>query len=895
MHFLHISKVIFILRSAWSTVDLEFQLMMKRKKKKINLKIESTFTKNEKLLKRRFPEVWKQVKPSFESFHNNQRTESQDAGTDEKAAKAASLFYGNEDPSVAARKIVDGWNYAPFDTLFLIGIGLGCIPAEAVRKGVGNCRLILIEPSIQIFVNALECTDLKPLLTNDRVDLFVGDDVTITNIVERYQEKIPIGKNQIIVHPNYEKIVGDKIIVMKQELSERIRAIRDNWFTTKKHGRQMFTNAVANLPSLFAGTPMKNLRGKCKGHPAVCVAAGPSLDQAIPELKEIQTHVLLIACDSSVNALLKAGIRPHIVVTVDIFETNLEKLKPHFEELSETILIYSIESNPDNVRLFLGQKRVAVSAYNKLLLSWIDPAFNLQSQFPAMSSVSHMAIFSAMAVGADPIVMVGMDLSYSKGKSHSFDSAFFHSLEDKKLVPTHGNNGCLISSSPQFIADKLLIEKIVGQSSIRFINTSLNGAYVSGTEIKRLTEVADIESTSQLDADALLEAIDWKPAANEIAASTVIKNLNEKFVEFRQMCGNQKAKILAEIERIENHSQTNFDLERVAEYVTEFDAFQEENKVYTQMVKEIILSDLQEIIQRKEILSVGSDKKEQLKSMESLKLMAEHYEIFENGVDFQINQLKSYGNYANGVVALKQGFDSSLNDWDKHLSLARYFESHGEIWQARREYEACMERADNGITPYLELADSYMQAGLWKPAKEVFKKARNLINDAPEMSRLETGIENGIDALFDEMKKEWMQGNMHTTRKLLNQYLILRPDDPQANELKKVIRALDEEFSGDWAGREKEKAADQDMQIRYKQVVQHIKNKQFEQGVGILEGMTEDFPERSGVFREQVGDIRAMQKDYQSAIWNYRRVMKIDPLKIEINNKIDKIRLLQDR
>jgi hypothetical protein len=78
-------------------------------------------------------------------------------------------------------------------------------------------------------------------------------------------------------------------------------------------------------------------------------------------------------------------------------------------------------------------------------------------------------------------------------------------------------------------------------------------------------------------------------------------------------------------------------------------------------------------------------------------------------------------------------------------------------------------------------------------------------------------------------------------------------------------------------------------------VVQHIKNKQFEQGVGILEAMTEDFPERSGVFREQVGDIRVMQKDYRSAIWNYRQVMKIDPLKIEIKNKIEKIKLLQHR
>ena len=310
--------------------------------------------------------------------------------------KTIFLLYRDEDPIVSVKKIIYDWHFDPYDMLFVIGMGLGYLPLEAIKKGIGNPRMVIIERSEEIFRHALENTDLEPLLKNDRVDLFIGDDVPIANIVERYQEMIPIGKNQIIVHPNYEKVFGKTIVPIKQELTEQIRAVRDNWFTTKKYGQQMFTNAVSNLSSLFAGTPMKNLRGKFEGIPAVCVAGGPSLDNAIPNLKKLQKHVLFIACDSAVNALLKAGIRPHIVVTSDIFETNIEKLKPHVEALRETILIYSIESNPDNVRLYLGQKRVAVSAYNKLLLSWLDPELNLQSQYPAMTSVSHMAIFSAM-------------------------------------------------------------------------------------------------------------------------------------------------------------------------------------------------------------------------------------------------------------------------------------------------------------------------------------------------------------------------------------------------------------------------------------------------------------------------------------------------------------------
>ena len=850
------------------------------------------------LLRGSFPHLWEQVRAVKKSNYLPQRQlHPTEKGQRIEAyiQTTKDFFYRDADPVSSVRELIDDWNFDPFDLVFLIGIGLGYLPVEAIEKGIGNPRMVIIEPSVLVFRCALESMDLEPLLKNERVDLFIGKNLSIATIVERYREKIPVGKNHIVVHPNYETAFGESITPIKQELTERIRAVRDNWFTTKKHGQQMFTNAASNLPSLFAGTPMKNLRGKCKGLPAVCVAAGPSLDQAIPELKKIQTHVLLIACDSAVNALLKAGIRPHMVVTVDIFETNIEKLKPHFEELTETILIYSIESNPDNVRFYQGKKRVAVSAYNKLLLSCIDPEFNLQSQFPAMSSVSHMAIFSAMALGANPIIMVGMDLAYSDGKSHSFDSSFFHSLEDKKLVPTYGNKGYLISSSPQFIADKLLIEKMVGQSSMRFVNTSIDGAYVSGTEIKRLTEIADIESKTRMDAAALLDAIDWKPAADEIAAATVIKKINEQFVQFRKMCSEKKIEISAEIERIENHSQTDFDSEKIAEYETEFDAFQEVNEVYTQMVKEIMLSELQEIVKRKEILSVGNDKNEQQRYLANLSLIAEQYEILEQGVDFEINQIKSYGNFANGMVELIKGFDSFRNDWDKHLSLARYFESHGEVWQARREYEACMDMPGNQITSYLELAKAYIKAGLWRPAQEVLKKARSLFSDVPDLIQLKNDIETGIDGIFEAIKKEWVQGNMHTTRKLLNQYLILRPDAPQALELKNVIRALDEEFSSDWTAREKENPADQDMQLRYKQVVQHIKNRQFEQGVGILEGMTEDFPDRSGVFREQVGDIRVMQKDYQSAIWNYRRVMQIDPLKIEINNKIEKIKLLEYR
>ena len=100
---------------------------------------------------------------------------------------------------------------------------------------------------------------------------------------------------------------------------------------------------------------MRRLRDKFRGVPAICVSAGPSLDEAIGELKQINHHALIIACDSAVNALVNSGITPHVVVTVDMFKGNIDKLKPYIDDLRETVFIFGLESNPDNIRLFLSQ------------------------------------------------------------------------------------------------------------------------------------------------------------------------------------------------------------------------------------------------------------------------------------------------------------------------------------------------------------------------------------------------------------------------------------------------------------------------------------------------------------------------------------------------------------
>ena len=844
--------------------------------------------KNTTLLSAKFPDLYKRVRIRPRRIKDGLSFSSENIEEIEIYKKWIDRIYGGFDPKQVVYEIIANWNFKPYDILFLIGMGLGYLPIEALKKGVGNPRMVIIEPFEQVFTMALCEQDLSLLLSDERIDLFVGKEIKISEIVEKYREIIPIGRNQIIVHPYYEQIFKEPLLSIKQELTERIRALRDSWHTTKKYGRQMSANAVTNLSSLFAGTPMKNLRGMSKNIPAICVAAGPSLDHAFIELEKIKNRSLLIVCDSAVGTLLGKGIMPHVVVTTDMFESNLDKLKPYLEDLCDTVLIYGIESNPDNIRLYLSPKRVAVSAYNNLLLDWLDPSLNLQCRLPPMSSVSHMAIFTAIAMGSDPIVLVGMDLSYCKGKSHSYHSSFFHSINPKKIVKTTGNDGSKVSSSAQFVADKLFIENVAGQSKGIFVNTAVNGAYIDGTQIKRLAEVVDQISSTQLSKPrVVLENISWQSVANEATTFSLIEELIQKFERFRRTCSENKVGILARIEQMEEQGGREAGTGSILDAQNRFERFKSEQFAYLQMIDEIIRPEFHELYQEKEVRLVHNDIDPATDTLEALGLLNEHYGVYEKGVHFLIDRLKKFQQFTEKSIEIERCFKGVDQQWEKHMQRGTFFESSGQLWRAKSEYEHCMKLRPELVGPYLDLCHAYMKEGLWASAKKVLADTASVFNGSDEIMDLQNDFKKGVRALFEAIKSKWMEGDIHCTRKLMNQYLILFPKDSQINELKKVIRTLDEEFSGEWEQSESKRREKPDVQERIEIAVRYIQDLQLEKGIGVLEGIVEDFPQSRGDLREQVGDIRVMQKDYKSGLWNYSQALKYQPDNLEIKKKID--------
>lgn len=857
--------------------------------KQYEVRSTAIFENNVIILEQRFPNISKRWKIEINNPIKIQQKELSDSFDKTNYATNEHVrndLYCSESIEILRKKLVHDRKSDPFDIIFFIGIGIGILPIETISKAIGNPRIIVIEPSTEIFSDAIHFIDLEPLLSHGRVDLYVGDDVNIATIVERYKPLIPLGRNRIVVYPKYEELLGKSISEIRQSLTEHLQKIRDVWYTTKKYGRRMLTNTITNLPSLFLGAPFRSIRNKFEGASAICIAAGPSLNEVLPDLSKLQSEAILIACDSAVSSLLKVNICPHIVVTTDIFETNFEKIRLHIDQLRETILIFGIESNPNNVRLHMGPRRIAVTAYSRLLINWLDPDLDLHSTLPEMTSVGHMAVFTAMAIGASNIILSGMDLAYTEGHSHASGSVYYHSTTNKKGTLILGSNGSLHLSSPQFLADRLLLEKHITNVSAKVINTCLHGTYINGASLKSMPEVVSLLKTERPEVQKVLDSIQWDGSVDLISATTEIQKLINGLKTFISSCKDHESHIRETTGNIRDEIDAGTAQKSFEAILRQEQEIQNNYSVFIDLLYDTMLNDVQLIRRQEEVIAVRVFNHPNDKIGEELNVMLQSTLAYQNAGAFLLDQLADVHQHLSSLSKIDLQSTDCENEYQIHLSYGRCLKARREIWRAVQEFEKCLELAPNDPLPYIELFNMYKTVHLMLSAQLISETALTRFPDAPEIKELKAEIDTYVNDRFSEMKKKWIQGDMSSTRILLNEFLMFRPDDPQAKELKRVIKELDHEFSSEWRKSQGNTINKEDFQKRLDLAVSHLENMDFERSIGVLYGLISDYPDNAAVFYEKIGEYRMLQKDFHSAGWNFSRALELDPGNKAIEGKI---------
>ena len=844
------------------------------------------YDKNILLLKERFPIVFQKIAVEHSSAtFNAPATFSNLAITafSEKIDKGNhSLFLPCERNSDFARNLINRSELKAFDIMFCLGMGLGYIPLAAVEGFPEKPRIVVIEPDIDMLRHALKHIDLTDLFCYERLELFVGHDLSAGEIVDRYKSVIPIGKVRLLEHPGYADLLGSNFVNLAENLKQSIGMVRDLRYTTKQHGRRILANTLANLPSLFCGSGLNVIKSQFRGIPAVCVAAGPSLDGALSSLKQIQSNALIIACDSSVNALHDNGIKPHIVVTTDIFDTNYRKLHSHLEHLRDSVLIFGIESNPDNVNRFLTNKRITVSSSSKILLDWLSLKLGMDCRLPSLTSVSQMAVFTALGLGADPLILVGMDLSYPAGKSHSEGAALQEDLNSKKLTKIAGINGNHVFSSPQLIADKVFLENQIAQKKNKIINTSLNGAIIKGTENKSIEEILKSVTAKNVKVNRILPQLDWASSHSNTDAIAELNEMLQKIHNFNDLCDRNENLIKDHVDAHNNKfkgSSDHFE-SRVNAIKRDFEHFQKEYDLILGVSELAIGEDIHEILKKGECLAAKDYRDPVQKRRDEIDLIADHYRAFSKGADFFCQHLSKITAELERAQCLKDASEDfgTQDRRNNHLRIGSHYADTAEIWQAEREYLKAAQNMPRNPTPWLELTSMFADLELWQPARNAVEKACRLFPGNTELSDLRTDIEARIQDIMSQIKDAWVTGDKETTRRLLSGYLLLCPDDESANLLREVLKEVDETLAAMSPIAQQQKSSQLPFDELVANASQYIENLEFERAIGIMEGLIQSYPQMKAAFREKIGDIRMLQKDYPSAVWNFEQVLNATPI-----------------
>jgi hypothetical protein len=352
---------------------------------------------------------------------------------------------------------------------------------------------IIEENSNEIYIEGEE-EDLY-FLTDKTVSLVLGCENEIgrqLDIIFRDSYKLYNLRNiEILSMPYVKSLYETEFTNIFHSIFEKLRACIVSFGNDVEDILIGMDNYLSNWNHVFRGVDCKVFENAYKGKPCIIVGAGPSLDKNISELKSIDSKALVFSVDGAINTLLNNNVVPDVVSSI--------------ERVDMTAKFYENKKIPEDI-IYVGPNVVLGSILEKFSRivftgrdgDWLFKEFNENLGFSNLDigiNVSNVLISFARYLGCYPIILVGMDLAYTNGKTHTksfsadFDDDFMDNYK-KNTVYVRGQNGEMLESFEHFIHTKAWIEsKIASDRKALYINSTEGGANISGAENKKLSDV----------------------------------------------------------------------------------------------------------------------------------------------------------------------------------------------------------------------------------------------------------------------------------------------------------------------------------------------------------------------------------------------------------------------
>jgi len=193
--------------------------------------------------------------------------------------------------------------------------------------------------------------------------------------------------------------------------------------TLLRLGGQWIRHIYANLCELAYGSlDIQSVTNLVIDRVPIIVGAGPSLEKALPFIKEQRKKLWVMATDTAVSALLAYNIKPDAAVILETQAWNL--LDFHDTKGSGIAAIADLSSYPPSLTYTGGPCYLFSSTFSKLeFLRKLESSGVRDFVIDPLGSVGLVAIEIALARWSGSILLAGLDFEYSHGKTHARGTA----------------------------------------------------------------------------------------------------------------------------------------------------------------------------------------------------------------------------------------------------------------------------------------------------------------------------------------------------------------------------------------------------------------------------------------------------------------------------------------
>ncbi|WIM39814.1 DUF115 domain-containing protein [Paenibacillus sp. PK4536] len=441
--------------------------------------------------------------------------------------------------------------------IFVYGFGQGLGIADLLEM-YPNRWLFVYEPEEEAFMDSMQNYDFRDLLSHPNLHwLSVGESQLnmLFYLVCSYmqQEMAFVALRHYLDHDM--EILHD----IKKKFTEYSFTFNSNKRTEEFFRQDWIRNSLYQMPSMLTSPSIEQVRDSFKGVTAVITASGPSLQKDIEWIERLKSHALVIAAGSSIQALVKHDLRPHMTVIMDGNEINNKVFKdpktleaPLFHTSSAYYeisarkhdqLIYSVMGNDEFSQYLMGLTKEEIS-------------------ISSTPTVAGTAIQAAIRLGATRIIMMGQDLSfpdnqyYSDGVGHVEAKATAITVQTatQKILNVKGTYN-LTDSSFMFMKDSL--EEIINAyPTIEFINTTKNGAVIEGTTWMPIEEAFTLIADQHVEPDPIESLIAKSKAEINYSKKEYVQTKISYVINDLKEMKKEIIDIQKLMSKIEEHSRT---------------------------------------------------------------------------------------------------------------------------------------------------------------------------------------------------------------------------------------------------------------------------------------------------------------------------------------------------